>query len=149
MPIRAVGGLGHSVDEALQRHVQRLPLDPERLGGKRSSCSASTPTPILSAVLPIRIRRRDRAIDQRRDPTDSGNARERAAEGADAGAQQLRLAAQALQPARGALAAVSMRFRLCSPLWPTEISSALTWPPPSTARRIACSVIAHRRSSSP
>jgi hypothetical protein len=30
-----------------------------------------------------------------------------------------------------------MRFRLCSPLWPTETSSALTWPPPSTARRIA------------
>src|SRR5919106_75904 len=33
--------------------------------------------------------------------------------------------------------ALSMRFRLCSPLWPTETSSALTCPPPSTARRMA------------
>jgi hypothetical protein len=32
--------------------------------------------------------------------------------------------------------ALSMRFRVCSPLWPTDTSSALTWPPPSTARRI-------------
>jgi hypothetical protein len=31
-----------------------------------------------------------------------------------------------------------MRFRLCSPLWPTATSSALTYPPPSTVRRIAC-----------
>jgi hypothetical protein len=30
-----------------------------------------------------------------------------------------------------------MRFRLCSPLWPTETNSALTCPPPSTAKRIA------------
>ena len=30
--------------------------------------------------------------------------------------------------------ALSMRFRLCSPLWPTETSSALTCPPPSTRR---------------
>jgi hypothetical protein len=39
--------------EALQRHVQRLLLDPDALAANRSSCSASTPTPILSAVLPI------------------------------------------------------------------------------------------------
>ena len=28
----------------------------------------------------------------------------------------------------------SMRSRLCSPLWPTETGSALTWPPPSTCQ---------------
>ena len=33
--------------------------------------------------------------------------------------------------------AVSIRFRLCSPLWPTVTSSALTWPPPWTAKRMA------------
>jgi hypothetical protein len=34
MPIRAVGGLGHSADEALQRHVERLLLAARRLGGE-------------------------------------------------------------------------------------------------------------------
>ena len=48
--------------------------------------------------------RRDGAVDQRGEAADRGDARERTAERADAGAQQLRLAAEALEPARGALA---------------------------------------------
>jgi hypothetical protein len=55
---------------------------PDALAANRSSWSASTPTPILSAVFPIAS----------------------AAERANAGAQQFRLAAQALQPPRGAIA---------------------------------------------
>jgi hypothetical protein len=78
---------------------------------------------------------RDRAINQGSETADRGNACERAAEGTDAGAQQLRLAAEAPHPLDALSPALSMRFRLCSPLWPT--SSASTWPPPSTARRMA------------
>jgi hypothetical protein len=51
-----------------------------------------------------RIRRRDRAVDQRREPADRGHARERAAQRTDAGPQQLGLAAEPLQPTRGAVA---------------------------------------------
>jgi hypothetical protein len=52
-----------------------------------------------------RVRRRDRTIDQCPEATDRRGADQRAAQRADAGAQQLRLAPKALQPARGALAA--------------------------------------------
>jgi hypothetical protein len=58
----------------------------------------------VSAVLADGIGRRDRAIDQCTDSTDRRGADERAAQRANAGAQQLRLATEALQPARGALA---------------------------------------------
>ena len=46
----------------------------------------------------------ERAVDQRREAADGGHSGERAAERADAGAQQLRLAAQALEAARGTIA---------------------------------------------
>ena len=48
------------------------------------------------------IRGRDRAVDQRSEAADRRNPDQRATKGADAGAQQLRLAAEPLQPARGA-----------------------------------------------
>jgi hypothetical protein len=76
MPIRAVGGLGHSANEALQRHVERLLLDTGRLGGKAQLLQS------LDA-----------------DPDLVGRLAERAAERANAGAQQLRLAPESLEPA--------------------------------------------------
>jgi hypothetical protein len=72
---------------------------PEALAANRSSCSASTPTPILSAVLPIASAAEiERSISAPRPPTRRG-ADQRATERADARAQQLRLAAEALEPA--------------------------------------------------
>jgi hypothetical protein len=71
---------------------------PEALAAKRSSCSASTPTPILSAVFADRIGCRDRAVHERSEAADGRHARERAAERADAGAQQLGLAAEVFEP---------------------------------------------------
>jgi hypothetical protein len=100
---RALRRLGRAPDKALQRHVERLLLGPGRLGGKPQLLQSLDPDPDLVRGLADRIRRRDRAIDQRREPTDRGNARERAAERADARAQQLRLPAEAPQPARGTL----------------------------------------------
>ena len=70
------------------------------------------------------------------EPPTSGNADERAAKSTDAGAQQL-----CLPPSPSAhLKPCRLRSRcasLCSPLWPTKTSSALTCPPPSTASRMA------------
>ncbi len=60
--------------------------------------------PDLVRGLPDRIGGRDRAVDQRSEPTDRRGADERAAQRTDAGARQLRLAAKTLQPAGGALA---------------------------------------------
>jgi len=58
----------------------------------------------LVGSLADRIRGGDRAVDQRGEAADSGDAGEGAAEGAHAGAQQLRLAAEPLEPTRSALA---------------------------------------------
>ena len=56
----------------------------------------------------------------------------------DARAQQLRLATEALQPARGTLArALNALQALLAALADRHTSSALIWPPPSTARRMA------------
>jgi hypothetical protein len=58
----------------------------------------------LGRGLADRIGGTERAVHQRGEAADRGDAGERTAEGADAGAQQLRLATEALQSARGALA---------------------------------------------
>jgi hypothetical protein len=60
--------------------------------------------PDLVRSLADRIRRRDGAIDQRAEAAGRRSADQRAAKGANAGAQQLGLAAETLQPARGAIA---------------------------------------------
>ena len=100
----ALRRLGRPPGEALQRHVERLLLDAGRLGGEPQLLQRLDADPDLVRGLADRIRRRDRAVDQRGETADRGGADERATERADAGAQQLRLAAEALQPARGALA---------------------------------------------
>jgi hypothetical protein len=51
-----------------------------------------------------RIRRRDRAVDQGSKATDRRSAKERSAKGPNPGAQQLRLAAEPLQPTGGTIA---------------------------------------------
>jgi len=80
----------------------------------------------------------DRAVDQRSETADRCDPDQRAPERADAGAQQVRLAAEPLQPARGAIAgALDALQALLAALADPETSSALTWPPPSTARRMA------------
>jgi hypothetical protein len=101
--------------------LQRLDANPDLVGG-----------------LADRIGGRNRAIDQRSETTDRRSADQAATERADAGAQQLRLTAEALQPARCALArGLDALQALLAALADAETSSALTWPPPSTARRTA------------
>ncbi len=68
-------------------HLQRLDADPDLVRG-----------------LADRVGCTDRAVDQRAEATDRRGADQRATERADARAQQIRLAAKALQPAGGALA---------------------------------------------
>jgi hypothetical protein len=133
---RALRRLGGPAGEALQRRIQRLLLDPRSLGSEAQLLKGLDADADRVRGLADGIRGGDGSVNESSKAADRGHARERAAEGADAGAQQLRLAAQALQP-EARSPSVSMRFRLCSPLWPTETSSALTCPPPSTAKRIA------------
>ena len=67
---RALRRLGGAAGEALQRHVERLLLDPGGLAANRSSCSASTPTPNLSAVLLIASAAEiERSVSAPRPPT--------------------------------------------------------------------------------
>ena len=96
---RALRRLGRTAGETLQRHVERLLLDAGRLGGEAQLLQRLDPDPDLVGGLADRIRRRDRAIDQRAEAADRRDPDQRAAERADAGAQQLRLAAEPLQPA--------------------------------------------------
>jgi hypothetical protein len=98
----ALRRLRRPAGEALQRHVQGLLFDARRLGGKAQFLQRLDPDTDLVGGLADGIRRRDRAIDQRAETTDRRGADQRTTEGADAGAQQLRLAAEPLQPARGA-----------------------------------------------
>jgi hypothetical protein len=67
--------------------LQRLDADADRVGGLADG-----------------IRRRNGSINESGEATDRGDACEGASEETDASAQQLRLAAEALEPARGALA---------------------------------------------
>jgi hypothetical protein len=98
---RALGGLGGPADEALERHVQRFLLDPGRLGGKAQLLQRLDSDPDLVGGLADRIGRADRAVHEGGEAPDGGHTGERTAEGADAGAQQLGLAAQILEAARG------------------------------------------------
>jgi hypothetical protein len=100
----AVCRLGRPPGEALQCHVQRLLLDARRLGGETQLLECLHTDADLVGRLADGIRRRDRAVDQRREAANRRHTRERATQRADAGAQQLGLAAEPLQPARGALA---------------------------------------------
>jgi hypothetical protein len=72
----------------------------------RRSAAPAAPRPRPRSVrrLADRIRRRDRAVDQRAEATDRRSVKERSAKGPNPGAQQLRLAAEPLQPTGGALA---------------------------------------------
>jgi hypothetical protein len=97
---------------------------PEALAANRSSCSASTLTPTVSAVLTMAWAA-GRAVDQGGEAADPGHARERATEGANAGAQQLRLAAKPLQPARSAVARALDALKALLAALADEISSAL------------------------
>jgi hypothetical protein len=85
-------------------HVQRLLLDAGRLSGEAQLLQRLDPHADLVRGLADRVRRRDRPIDQRREPADGGDAGERDAKRADTGAQQLCLPTEALQ-ATGGLAA--------------------------------------------
>jgi hypothetical protein len=76
---------------------------PEAFAAKRSSWSLHPDSDRIGG-LADGIGRRDRAVDQRREPADGCDPCERASERTDAGVQQLRLAADALQPARGTVA---------------------------------------------
>ena len=97
-PLCRLGGTAH---EALERHVERLLLDPGRLGREAQLLQRLDPDSDLVGGLADRIGSRDRAVHERGEAADRGHAGERATEGADTGAQQLRLAAQILEPARG------------------------------------------------
>jgi hypothetical protein len=90
--------------KALQRHVEGLLLDAGRLGGKAQLLQGLHPDTDLVGGLADGIGCADRAINQCAEPTDCRSAQERPAERTDAGAQQLRLAAGALQPTRGLVA---------------------------------------------
>jgi hypothetical protein len=82
---------------------QRRRSTPGALAANRSSCSASTPTPILSAVLPMHPPQRSSGQQGRRARRPWRRPRAlRPAFGCRA--QQLRLATQALEPARGTIA---------------------------------------------
>jgi hypothetical protein len=96
---RALHRLGRAPGEALQRHVEGLLLDAGRLGGEAQLLQRLDADADLVRGLADRIRRRDRAVDQCPEPADRRGTQERPAERANAGPQQLRLAAEALQPA--------------------------------------------------
>ena len=118
---------GDPADETLQRHVERPLLDARQRCSKAQLLQRLHAHPELARGLADDIGGRDRAVDQRGEITNRGDARERTTKRTDARAQQLGLAAQPLQPLDARSPAVPMRFRLCSPpLWPTETSSALT-----------------------
>jgi hypothetical protein len=96
--------LGRAPGEALQRHVQRLLLDAGSFGGKAQLLQRLDTDADLVGGLANGIRGRDGSIDHGSKTTDRRHPDQRAPKRADAGAQQLRLVAEALQPARGAVA---------------------------------------------
>jgi hypothetical protein len=129
---------GSNTGEALQRHVQRLLLDAGGLGGEAQLLQRLNPDPDLVRGLADRIGCTDRAVDKRREPADRRDPDQRAAEGSDAGAQQLRLAAEALQPPGGALARTLDALQaLLAALADRDQSSAET-PPASRSASARC-----------
>jgi hypothetical protein len=77
----------------LERHVEHLLLDAKGLGREPQRLQGPDCDADLVGGLADRVRRRDRAVDQRGEAADGGDAKGRAAEGPNTGAQQLRLAA--------------------------------------------------------
>jgi hypothetical protein len=134
---RALRRLGRAAGEALQRHVEGLLLDPGCLRCETQFLQGLDADPDLVGSLADRIRRRDGSIDQRGEaahvatPASAPPRVRMPVRSSSAWRPRSFSPPEALPPA------VSMRFRLCSPLWPTVTSSALTWPPPSTASRMA------------
>ena len=100
----ALRGLGGTPGEALQRHVERLLLDARRLSSEPQLLQRLHAHPDLVGGLANRVRCRDRVVDQCSQTADRRDPDQRATKRGDAGAQQLCLAAEALEPARGALA---------------------------------------------
>jgi hypothetical protein len=134
---RAVGGFGDPADEALQRHVERLLLDARERCSVAQLLQGLDPDPDLARGLADRIGRRDRAVDQCGETTDGGDACERAAERANAGAQQLRLATKALQPTGGSIARTLDALEALLAALTDRHQLGLDLPAPSTARWIA------------
>ena len=118
--------LGRPPREALQRHVERLLLDARRFRGEAQLLQGFDADPDFVRGLADGIRRRDRAIDQRAETADRRSTDERATERTNAGPQQLRLAAEALQPAGGALARALDALQALLAALADRDSSALT-----------------------
>jgi hypothetical protein len=93
--------LGGPTGEALQRHVEGLLLDAGRFGREAELLRRLDPDADLVGGLAYSIGGRDRSVRQGGEAADRGHASERAAERADARAQQFRLAAEAHKPTRG------------------------------------------------
>jgi hypothetical protein len=135
--VRALRRLGRAAGEALQRHVEGLLLDPGCLRCETQFLQGLDADPDLVGSLADRIRSRDeRSTSAASPPTVATPA---------SAPPRVRMPVRSssawrpspFSPPEARSPALSMRFRLCSPLWPIETSSALTWPPPSTARRMA------------
>ena len=92
---RASGGPLAVVQQAPQHWIRAMSPLKSWLVEKPQRLDADTD---LVGGLADRIQRRDRAIDQGGETTNSGSADERAAKSTDAGAQQLCLPAETLQP---------------------------------------------------
>jgi hypothetical protein len=90
--------LGGPPGKALQRHIQRLLLDAGGLGSEAQLLQRLDADPDLVGGLADGIRGRDRTVDQRRETADRGDASECHAQRPDTGTQQLRLAAEPLEP---------------------------------------------------
>ena len=74
---------------------------PDALAAKLQLLQRLDPDPELVGGLADRIGRRDRAVHERGEAAERCHAGERATKGTDAGVQELRLAAQVLERARG------------------------------------------------
>jgi hypothetical protein len=97
---RALRRFGRPPGEALQRHVERLLLDAGGIGREAQLLQGLNPDADLVRSLADGIGCADRAVDQGSETAHRGHAGERATESANAGAQQLGLAAHVLEPAR-------------------------------------------------
>jgi len=107
---RALRRLGRPAGEALQRHVEGLLLDTGGLRGEPQLLQRLDPTPILSAVLPIASAAEiEQSIDAPRPPTVAAPISAPLSVRMPR-VQQLGLAAEGLEPARGAIARAARRM---------------------------------------
>ena len=112
--------------EALHGHIERLLLDPGRLGGEAAALQSLDTDPDRVGGLADGIGGRDRAIDQGSETADRRDPDQRATESGMPARSSSAWRPSPFSPPEARSPALSMRFRLCSPLWPTETSSALT-----------------------